>query len=111
VLANAEFAEKFGKIKFYFGHQHHPGGKSLGDIKTSGKTNGFNKDGETACQRAMADALIRFATVAQKRGGDAVVDIHTWFGAREEDSDTDYVCGSGAFIARVEIKGTIVRSH
>jgi hypothetical protein len=111
VLNNAEFAEKIGHIKFYFGHQHHPAGKTLGEIKTSGKTNGFNKDGETACQRAMADALIRFAATAQKRGGDAVVDIQTWFGAREEDSETEYVCGSGAFISRVEIKGTIIRSH
>jgi hypothetical protein len=109
VLENKEYAGKFGDVKFYFGDQNHPDGKVLGEIKTSGKTNGFNKDGETACQRVLANALIRLAEAAQKRGGNAVVGVQTWFGAQYKSSSTEYICASGAVIARTEVKGTVMR--
>jgi hypothetical protein len=79
VFENKEYAEKIGAVKFYFGDQKHPDGKALGEIKTSGKTNSFNKDGQT------------------------------WFGAQYKSSSTEYICGSGAFIARTEVKGTVMR--
>lgn len=109
VFENKEYAQKFGDVKFYFGDQKHPVGKVLGEIKTSGKTNGFNKDGETACQRVLANALIRLSEAAQRKGGNAIVGIHTWFGAQGVSSGTEYICASGAFITRTEVGGTIVK--
>jgi uncharacterized protein YbjQ (UPF0145 family) len=109
VFENKSYVEKFGNVKFYFGDQKHPVGKVLGEIKTSGKTNSFNKDGETACQRVLANALIRLSEAAQKRGGNAIVDIHTWFGAQDVSSSNEYICAAGAVIARTEVKGTVMR--
>lgn len=109
VLENRHYSMRFDQVKLYFGDQSHPDGKALGEVMGQGKTNGFNKDGEAACQRTLADALIHLAVAAQKAGGDAVINIRSVSGATEKSSSTDYVCGAGGMVTRVELRGTAIK--
>jgi len=108
-----ETADAQGKlnpdIKLYFGSQSHPKGKELGEWKTNKKTNGFNKSDVEACNWAFLSAVLELQERAAKEGGFAVVNIKSNYKSQETSSETEFMCGSGALISGVALKGTVLK--
>lgn len=97
-------------IKLYFGGQKHPKvAIEVGEFKTNKKTNGFNKSDLEACQWAFLSAILQLQTRAAKEGGNAVVNIRSYYKANEISSKTEFECGSGALISGVAFIGEVVK--
>ena len=97
-------------IKLYFGKQKHPkASKALGEWKTNKKTNGFNKSDQEACEWTFLSAVLELQERARKEGGNAVVGIVSNYRNVETSSDTTFVCGSGALMSGVALKGKVVK--
>ena len=97
-------------VKLYFGNQKPPKiAKEIGEWKTNKKTNGFNKSDKEACEWVFLGAVLELQERAQKEGGNAVVGIKSNYKNIERSSETEYMCGSGALMSGVALKGTVVR--
>ena len=98
------------KIKLYFGDRKHPAViKDLGEWKTNKKTNAFNKTDKAACEWTFLSAILELQERAVKEGGDAVVAIKSNYKSIEHNSETEYMCGSGAMVSGVAFKGRVVK--
>ncbi len=111
VLQSADYKSKVGNdVAFQFGARKSPlAGKNLGEWVTNRKTNSAGRPDAEACRWAMLSALVELKERARKEGGDAVVNIVSYYKKREFDSDTLYECHAGAFIAGVALRGTVVK--
>jgi uncharacterized protein YbjQ (UPF0145 family) len=99
-------------VALFWGDQPHPAPKQTLDTATTNKkTNAFNKSDEVACQINLASAIITLQEHAREEGGDAVVDIHSFYKSHDFSSQTDYQCGAGAFVSGVALRGTVVKLH
>lgn len=97
-------------IKLYFGNQKHPDViKEFGEWKTNKKTNGFNKSDKEACEWVFLSAVLELQERAQKEGANAVINIKSNYKNNERSSETEYMCGSGALMSGVALKGTVVK--
>lgn len=97
-------------IKLYFGQQAHPAvAKEMGEWKTNKKTNGLNKSDKEACEWVFLSAVMELQERAQKEGGNAVINIKSNYKNNERSSETEYMCGSGALMSGVALKGTVVK--
>jgi uncharacterized protein YbjQ (UPF0145 family) len=97
-------------IKLFFGDQSYPkDAQLLGEWKTNKKTNAFNKSDKEACEWAFLSAVLELQERAEKEGGNAVVNIKSNYKNMERSSDSEYMCGSGALMAGVALKGTVVK--
>ena len=108
-LTAANTVEKFDPaIGLYFGNQTTPGVlKRMREVTANKKTNAFNKSDEEACRWAFLSAVLSLQGAARAAGGNAVINIKSNYKKQETVSDTDYICGAGAFIGGVTLKGTI----
>ena len=98
-------------IRFYFGNQPHPpvvATFSKG-ITTNKKTNSANKSDEAACSWAMLSALIQMQHAARKQGGNAVVNIESYYNKNAFRNNDKYECHAGNIMAGVVLKGDIVK--
>lgn len=104
--------EKLDKeIKLYFGKQKAPkAAKKLGEWKTNKKTNAFNKTDKEACEWTFLSAVLELQERAQKEGGNAVVNIVSNYKNEQTSSETEYMCGNGALMAGVALKGTVIKT-
>ena len=111
VLTSAVAREKLGTgVRFYFGKQSYPTvDRTLGDYVANPKTNAFNKSDQEACEWVFLSALISLHDRAVHEGGDAVVNIRSFYQKREVASETEYECHAGAVLAGVALKGTVVK--
>lgn len=111
VLESAEFQEKVGSdVKFYFGNQKAPVVKKLTrDVVTNKKTNAFAKSDESACRTAMLSALIQLKERAQADGGNAAVNIISFYKKNPYSSTDQYECHAGGVIAGVALKADIAK--
>ncbi|MCP4407286.1 MAG: excinuclease ATPase subunit [Gammaproteobacteria bacterium] len=97
-------------IRFYFGDQSHPKiTKNYGEFMSNKKTNAFNKTDERACQWNFLSAMISFQERAQRMGGNAVVNIRSFYKRNEISSQTEFECASGAFVSGVTFLGDVVK--
>ncbi|MEO8409416.1 MAG: hypothetical protein ABI478_02510 [Propionivibrio sp.] len=97
-------------IRLYFGDQRHPKvTRKLGEWQVNKKTNAFNKSDKEACEWVFLSAVLVLQERARKEGGNAVIDIKSNYKNSERSSETEYMCGSGAVISGVALKGTVVR--
>ena len=109
---NAEAAkEKLDpSIRLYFGNQKPPKiAKDFGEWKTSKKTNAFNKSDKEACEWVFLSAALELQERAKTEGGNAVVAIKSNYKNNERSSETEYMCGNGAVMAGVALKGKVVK--
>ena len=98
------------EIKLYFGDQKHPKvEKSFGEWQTNKKTNGFNKSDKEACEWVFLSAALELQERAGKEGGNAVVGIYSNYKNHKHSSSTEYMCGSGALMSGVALKGEVVK--
>ena len=97
-------------VKLYFGNQKHPRvAVSHGEWSTNKKTNAFNKSDREACEWVFLGAVLELQERARKQGGDAVINIKSNYKNIETASDFEYMCGAGALMAGVALKGTVVK--
>lgn len=97
-------------IQLYFGSQKHPKVvKEHGEWKTNKKTNGFNKSDKEACEWTFLSAVLELQERARKEGGNAVIGIKSNYKNIERISETEYMCGSGALMSGVALKGRVVK--
>lgn len=97
-------------VRLYFGKQRHPAiAKNFGEVMTNKKTNAFNKTDKRACEWAFLSAMLSLQSRAVREGGNAVVNIRSFYKRNEVSSETEYECGAGGIIAGVTFKGDVVK--
>jgi uncharacterized protein YbjQ (UPF0145 family) len=97
-------------VSLYFGDQEHPPiEQEFGEFTANRKTNGVGKSDQKACQWAFLSAMKTLQGRAQNLGGNAVVNIHSYYYKNEYSSTTDFECGAGAIMSGVTMVGTVVR--
>jgi uncharacterized protein YbjQ (UPF0145 family) len=99
-----------GSVKFYFAGQKHPVvlQKLTTDISNQ-KTNAFGKSDEEACKWVFLSALVQFQKKAQQLGGNAVVNMVSYYKKSELADSQQFECHAGALMAGVALKGDIVK--
>lgn len=110
-LASAEAKSALdGSVAFYFGKTPYPAvAKSIGVYPTNKKTNSFNKSDEEACNWAFLSAMISLQNRAKSEGGDAVVNIKSYYKKNEVSYDNEFECYAGAFVTGVALQGEVVK--
>jgi len=109
-MENAEAREKLGSdVKFVFGTPGPAGAKDLGTFTSNKKTNFANKSDKEGCEWAFLSAMISLRERALAEGGNAVVNIQSYYKKNEFTSATEYECVAGAIMGGVALRGTIVK--
>ncbi|HVJ42878.1 MAG TPA: hypothetical protein VM639_15345 [Dongiaceae bacterium] len=111
VKSDPRYAENVpGDITLVFGDQK-PANieKSLGEFVTNRKTNSVGRPDEDVCRWAMISAMKELAERARTEGGNAVINIVSYYRKNVFSSPTEYECHAGAIIAGVALKGTVVK--
>ena len=100
-----------GSIKFYFSGQSHPAVASrlVQGAVSNKKTNSTNKSDEEACHWAMLSVLVVFQERARKEGGNAVINLESYYKKKSYKSKDKYECHAGNIMAGVALKGDVVR--
>lgn len=111
VMKDPDYPTAVGNdVAFFFATQNSPViDRSLGEFVTNRKTNSFGKPDEDACRWAMLSALKELRERAISLGGDAVVNIVSYYKKNVAASETDYECHAGGFVAGVALKGTVIK--
>jgi hypothetical protein len=111
VLNRPDFQDKVGNsVAFYFSNQPQPqAAQTMGEFVTNKKTNSFGKSDDLACQWAMLSALIQFRDRALSEGGNAVVNLQSYYDKNEIPDKSEYECHAGALVAGVALKGTVAK--
>lgn len=102
--------EKLNKGYTYrFGSQSHaPVTANHGEFMSNKKTNAVGKSDEFACQWAFLSAMLSFQDRIAKEGGNAVINIRSYYKKNDFRSDTEFECGNGAIMAGVTMIGDVV---
>ncbi|HWK44531.1 MAG TPA: excinuclease ABC subunit A [Stellaceae bacterium] len=102
---------KLGKdVVFFFGTENTPAiDQSFGEFVTNKKTNSFSRSDLDACRWVMLSALLELRERTLEMGGDAVVNIVSYYKKNVVASKTDYECHAGDVIAGVTLKGDVVK--
>ncbi len=110
-MSTNEAREKLDpNIKFYFGKASHAAVlHNFGEFVSNKKANGFLRDDTAGCQRAFLSALIAFQQKAQKLGGDAVIELESFYQKIPEQIDKQVPCHSGGLMDGVALRGKIVK--
>lgn len=109
-MQSADFKERLDPtIRFYFGDQKHPEPlKLLGRFTSNKKTNAFNKTDEAACQWVLLSALLSFQDRVRAEGGNAIINLNSYYKKNTFKSSTQYECHAGALMAGVALSGEVV---
>jgi uncharacterized protein YbjQ (UPF0145 family) len=97
-------------IDLYFGDQAHSTvEQTLGTYTANRKTNSFNKGDQKACQWAFLSAMVALQKRAVREGGNAVINIRSYYYRNNFSSTTEFECGAGNVVAGVTMVGDVVR--
>lgn len=109
-MTTAEFREKLADdVQFFFADQPYPvPTATMGEFITNKKTNAFGKSDKEACEWVFLSAMIALKDRALAEGGNAVVNIVSYYKQNEFASDSDYECHAGAIMSGVALKGRVV---
>jgi len=110
-MTQPEAASKLDdSVRMFFGDQEHPAvEREIGTYTSNKKTNAFNKSDKEACERAFLSAMIALQSRAIQAGGNAVVNIHSYYYKSEFSSATEFECGAGNVVAGVTMVGDVVK--
>lgn len=111
VMDMPETAAKIdGSVAFYFGATPYPAvGDNLGEYVTNKKTNAFGKTDADSCNWVMLSALITLQEKAKSLGGDAVVNIHSYYKKNDVSYNDQFECHRGFLMSGVTLKGDVVK--
>lgn len=102
--------EKLNKgYTFKFGSQS--AGKVVarhGEFMSNKKTNAFGRSDKQACEWAFLSAMLSFQDRIAQEGGNAVINLRSYYKKNEISSETEYECGNGAVMAGVTFIGDVV---
>lgn len=109
-LESNDYKQKLDpNIRLYFGSQKHPEKIThFGEFSSNKKTNAFNKTDSYACQWVLLSALLSLQERAKTEGGNAVINISSYYNKNRVSSETEYECHTGAVIAGVALIGDVV---
>jgi uncharacterized protein YbjQ (UPF0145 family) len=96
-------------IKFVFGENVVNAKSTYGTFVSNKKTNAFNKSDQQACNWVFLSSILALQKRALAEGGDAVVNIHSYYKKREHHSREEFECHTGAIMAGVALRGTVVK--
>ena len=97
------------RIRLSFGHRGRGAGfRHIGRWKAYKTSNSFAHSHEVACERAFIAAVVSLQRRAKAEGGNAVINIKSYYDNRESSSETTYVCGLGKVRSGVFLVGTVV---
>ncbi len=98
-----------GEIQLFFGDGNHPPiARKHGNYQSNKKSNGVGRSDEAVCERAFLSALKSLQDRAVREGGNAVVNIVSFYKRNRVSSQTEFECGSGAIMSGVTLKGDVV---
>ena len=86
-----------------------PSRSDYGTFTSNKNTNGVGKSDLVACQRAFLSAVLTFQQRARNEGGNAVVNLRSFYKSKPVSSATEFECGSGAVMSGVALRGDVVR--
>lgn len=110
-MNSADFKTKLDPaITFSFGGL--PSGKRIGErhgnYTTNKKTNAFGKSDQDACRWVLLSALLSLQDRVRTEGGNAVVNIESYYKSNPMISTSEYECHAGAVMAGVALRGDVV---
>lgn len=110
-LSTADAQAKLNRgIQFFFGDQAHPAvERHLGTYTANRKTSAVDKSDQKACKWVFLTAMIRLQDRAIANGGDAVINIHSYYYKNNFSSKTEFECGAGDVVAGVTMVGEVVK--
>lgn len=79
-----------------------------GNFVSNKKTNALNKSDEEACRWVMLSALLSLQDRVKSEGGNAVVNIESFYDRQPMASSSEYECHAGAIMAGVALRGDVV---
>jgi len=100
-----------GDIAFYFSDQPHPAIEAplSRGVVTNKKTNSLNKSDVEACNQTMLSALIELQERARREGGNAVVNIASYYKNNRFESRDEFQCAGGNIMNGVALIGDVVK--
>lgn len=108
-METAEAKSRLGTdIRFVFGATP-ANAKVIGTYTSNKKTNFANKTDKEGCEWAFLSAMLSLKQRAIAEGGNAVVNIQSYYKKNEFSSPTEYECGAGAIMGGVTLRGTVVK--
>jgi len=97
-------------ISLYFGDQQYSKVESTyGEVIIKKKAKRSKKSDQKSCGQAMIRALKTLQQRAISEGMNGVIDIKSYYNNRIFKSDSHFECGTGNGMARVVLKGTLVK--
>jgi hypothetical protein len=98
-------------IKFYFGDQQHPAVEATlsKGVVTNQKPDSVNKRDAEACHWTMLSALVQLQERARKDGGNAVINIASYYKKKTFTSREQFERYAGNIMNGVALKGDVVR--
>ncbi|MEM8659578.1 MAG: excinuclease ABC subunit A [Pseudomonadota bacterium] len=102
--------EKLNKgYTFKFGNESHGTVvKNFGEFQSNKKTNAFNRSDQDACYWAFLSAMLSFQDRIEREGGNAVINLRSYYKKETFVSDSEFECGNGAIMAGVTFLGDVV---
>ena len=82
---------------------------NFGNFQANKKANAVGKKDRVACNRAFLNAMISLQDRARKEGGNAVINIKSYYYKHEIDSAEIFECGAGTIMAGVTFTGDVVK--
>ena len=96
-------------IQLYFGKQPYAEPAQRFNATTSDKSSNFlNKTDEDGCNWVFLSSVKGLQQAARKMGGNAVVNITSYYKNEEIASDTHFECNAGTFVGSVKLRGEVV---
>lgn len=98
------------EVQMFWGNQSFPTPvQTMGTYTSNKKTNFFNKSDKEGCEWVWLSAAKALQERAKREGGNAVVNIKSYYKSNEFVSETEYECGAGAILGGVALRGTVVK--
>jgi uncharacterized protein YbjQ (UPF0145 family) len=96
-------------VKFFFGPDAPKSAKVVGTWVSNKKANFVGKSDKDACEWAFLSAMLSLRDRAVAEGGNAVVNIESYYKKKPFTSATEYECHAGAVTGGVALRGTVVK--
>lgn len=114
IHAGLEYAQSQGQlhheVRLYWGEEQHPTPEqTFGVFEGNIKVNAIGKSADHACAASFALAVRSLQERALREGGNAVVNIRSYYKRKPLSSTSEYLCNSGHFAAGAALLGTIVK--
>lgn len=92
----------------FAGQSHGKVIKRFGEFMSNKKTKAIGRTDEKACHHAFLSAMLSFQDRISREGGNAVINIRSYYRKQNLESSTEFMCGNGKIMAGVTFLGDVV---